>query len=158
MGVFRRSHRAGKVVSAKTVIASGCQINGQITLSGDLHLDGRIDGNVVVNQLSIGKEGHLKGVVRAQHIIVSGQLEGSIECDLLELLDGCQVTGDVCCQDLVIEKGARFIGRTTEAKEKTIKVLPVEEPKQLTNQTSVDASADHLIHSSTDHEEKKENV
>lgn len=120
-------------------------------LDGDLHLDGYIDGNVVVNQLSIGKDGRLKGVLRAKHVIIAGQLEGSVECDLLELLDGCQLTGDVCCHDLVIEKGARFIGRTTEMTSKDVKLLPTEEPKLLTSQISTDSAT-------TINKEKKENV
>lgn len=37
-------------------------------------------------------------------------MEGKIACDVLELLKGCQVSAEVQCQDLVIEKGAKFVG------------------------------------------------
>jgi cytoskeletal protein CcmA (bactofilin family) len=63
-------------------------------------------------QLSVGKQGHLNGIVRAKHVILAGKVEGQIHCELLELLAGCHLQGEVYCQDLVVEKGARFIGST----------------------------------------------
>jgi len=65
--------------------------------------------------LSVGKQGHLNGIVRAKHVILAGKVEGQIHCELLELLAGCQLHGEVYCHDLVVEKGARFIGSTKDS-------------------------------------------
>jgi cytoskeletal protein CcmA (bactofilin family) len=82
-----------------------------------LHLDGHVDGIIHAINVSVGKTGLLKGEVIATHITVSGRVDGRIRCDLLELLDGCQVHGEVQCQDFVVEKGAKFVGSTRETLE-----------------------------------------
>lgn len=115
MGVFRRSGHSGKAARAKTVIANGCHISGQVVLSGDFHLDGSLDGNLEALQVSVGKQGHLCGSIRAKHVMLAGKVEGIIHCELLELLAGCDLQGEVYCHDLVVEKGARFIGSTKES-------------------------------------------
>lgn len=112
MGIFSRSGRARKGVSAKTVIASGCHILGQITLDGDLHVDGTVEGTLAVTHVSVGKNGRVVGDIQAKHVILSGHVSGQITCEQLELLAGCFLQGDVNCQNLVVEKGAQFIGST----------------------------------------------
>lgn len=77
-----------------------------------MHLDGRIDGTIEAVQLSVGKQGVLVGLIRAKHVVVAGMIEGQVICDTLELLAGCRLHGDVCCQDFIVEKGAQFIGST----------------------------------------------
>jgi len=57
----------------------------------------------------------MSGVVRAKHVILAGKMEGQIHCELLELLAGCHLQGEVNCHDLVVEKGARFIGSTKDS-------------------------------------------
>lgn len=115
MGVFRRSGHSGKTACAKTVIASGCHVVGQVKLAGDLHLDGSLEGTIEAVQLSVGKQGYLNGVIRAKHVILAGKVEGQIHCELLELLASCQLHGEVYCHDLVVEKGARFIGSSKDS-------------------------------------------
>ena len=115
MGVFRRSGHSGKATGAKTDGANGCHILGQVKLVGDLHLDGSLEGNVEATQVSVGKQGHLSGIIRAKHVILAGKVEGQIHCELLELLAGCQLHGEVYCHDLVVEKGARFLGTSKDS-------------------------------------------
>jgi len=85
-----------------------------------LHLDGHVDGVINAVNFSVGKTGVLIGELIATHVTVSGRVDGKIRCDLLELLDGCQVHGEVHCHDLVVEKGAKFIGSTRETIEGTV--------------------------------------
>lgn len=80
-----------------------------------MHLDGSLDGRVEAAQVSVGKQGHLVGVIHAKHVILAGKVEGQIHCELLELLAGCHLQGEVYCHDLVVEKGARFIGSTKDS-------------------------------------------
>lgn len=85
-----------------------------------MHLDGCVESVVNAVNVSIGKTGVLIGELIATHVTVSGRVDGKIRCDLLELLNGCQVHGEVQCHDLVVEKGAKFIGSTCEAIEGTV--------------------------------------
>lgn len=99
-----------------------------MSVEGDLHLDGQIDGIVGAVNVSIGKSGLLKGEMMATHITVSGRVDGKIRCELLELLDGCQVHGEVQCQNLVVEKGAKFVGSTRETFDNMVDVNAVLPP------------------------------
>ena len=140
MGVFRRSGHSGKTACAKTVIANGCHVVGQVKLAGDLHLDGSLEGTIEALQLSVGKQGHLNGIVRAKHVILGGKVEGQIHCELLELLAGCHLQGEVYCHDLVVEKGARFIGSTKDtATAVALEVLAPQPKVALLTQTMKEA-------------------
>lgn len=110
MGIIRRASQAGKASRSKTVIADGCVIQGELRSEGDLHLDGRFDGVIRAVHFSIGNTGAFSGDVYATHVTISGRMEGKIACDVLEMLNGCHVSAEVQCQDLVIEKGAKFVG------------------------------------------------
>ena len=80
-----------------------------------MHLDGCLEGSVDALQISVGKQGQIKGNLRAKHIILAGKVTGQIECELLELLASCQLDGDVVCHELVVEKGAKFFGTTKQS-------------------------------------------
>lgn len=75
-----------------------------------MHLDGRVEGIIRAVHFSIGNSGSFSGDIFATHVTISGRLDGKISCDVLEMLHGCHVSAEVQCQDLVIEKGAKFIG------------------------------------------------
>ena len=95
-----------------------------------MHLDGRFDGLIRAVHFSIGHSGIFSGDVYATHITISGRMEGKIACDVLELLHGCHVSAEVQCQDLVIEKGAKFIGTSHGSSGST---LMAEQPHLMTN-------------------------
>ena len=66
--------RAGGSMS---FIGSEVSITGNISASGDIHLDGAVQGDVSCGSLTIGASGHVKGNVLAQRATVAGAVEGS---------------------------------------------------------------------------------
>ncbi len=80
-------------------------------------------------QLSVGKQGNLNGIIRAKHVILAGKVEGQIHCESLELLASCHLQGEVYCQDLVVEKGARFIGSTKDSATAVALEVLAQQPK-----------------------------
>lgn len=60
--------------------------------------------------VSVGRSGEFAGEIRAHHVVVSGTVKGSIDCERLEIVTNGRVTGDVVSAELVIEAGARFSG------------------------------------------------
>ena len=115
MGIIRRTGQAGKTTRSKTVVAEGCFIHGELTLEGDLHVDGHIDGIIRALGVSIGKTGVFRGEIYAKHMMIAGRVEGKLCSDTLEMLEGCHVVAEAQCRDLVIEKGAKFVGTSREA-------------------------------------------
>ena len=60
----------------------------------------------------IGKNGTARGSIRAKHIVISGKFFGNNEAELVELLGGGVLVGDVLSQSFGIEVGAKFNGKS----------------------------------------------
>ena len=96
-----------------TIISSGTLIKGELHLSCILHIDGNVEGDVISdNTVVIGKNGTARGSIRAKHIVISGKFFGNIEAELVELLGGGVLVGDVLSQNFGIEVGAKFNGKS----------------------------------------------
>ena len=96
-----------------TIISSGTLIKGELHLSCILHIDGNVEGDVISdNTVVIGKNGTARGSIRAKHIVISGKFFGNIEAELVELLGGGVLVGDVLAQSFGREVGAKFNGKS----------------------------------------------
>ena len=106
-----RSGKPARSGGGTTVIAAGTRLVGDLTLEDSFHLDGSMEGDVrSEGDVSVGRSGEFAGDIRAQHVVVSGTVKGSIDCERLEIVTNGRVTGDVVSSELVIEAGARFSG------------------------------------------------
>ncbi|RFF26492.1 polymer-forming cytoskeletal protein [Wenzhouxiangella sp. 15190] len=113
MGIINRGRPDGVQNAGTTVIAAGSKLVGDLALSDNLHVDGRIEGNVQSEaEVAIGQEGHFVGELQAEHVLVSGRFEGNVDARRLEIVAGGRVEGDVTVAELVIEPGALFNGNS----------------------------------------------
>jgi cytoskeletal protein CcmA (bactofilin family) len=71
-----------------------------------VHLDGRIDGNVSCERLTIGRTGLIKGKISSEHACVHGHVVGSLAAEEVVLRETAHVTGDVTHQTLEMDAGA----------------------------------------------------
>ena len=60
----------------------------------------------------MGEVGKIEGASKAQSVEVRGRVLGSIAAKEVKLLAGCNVEGDILHEQLVIEPGAIFEGRS----------------------------------------------
>jgi len=97
----------------ESVIASDLTIEGKIIGSGHVRLAGRFKGDVQVDgNLTIDSGATLDGQVRAQTVVVGGELKGNIEtAKRVELLEGGVITGDVKAGSLTVAAGSRMRGQ-----------------------------------------------
>ena len=111
MGFFTKNDSDSKEVNY-SVVAKKTKIIGAITNSSNLHIDGTFEG-VIYNtiNLTIGKSGEVIGEIYAENIIVSGLLDGKIECDNIQILNGGKVVGELKYNDIKIENDAKFEGK-----------------------------------------------
>ena len=111
MGFFTKNDSSSKEANY-SVIAKRTKIIGAITNSSNLHIDGTFEG-VIFNtiNLTIGKSGEVIGEIYAENIIVSGLLDGKVECDNIHILDGGKVIGELKYNDIKIEDNAKFEGK-----------------------------------------------
>ena len=78
-----------------------------------MHIDGETEGQVKIDDsVSIGKKGRVKGEIFANKITITGEFEGSIESNVVEILSGGKVVGKIVCEDLIIEQKGVFIGES----------------------------------------------
>jgi cytoskeletal protein CcmA (bactofilin family) len=101
--------RGPKVAS---LIAEGVTLDGGLVGDGELHLDGTIRGDLKVERLTIGESGLVEGSVTAESIECRGRVAGAIIAKQVKLHSSAHVDGDVTHEELSIEAGAYFQGRS----------------------------------------------
>lgn len=101
----------------KSLIAHGTQINGHISFSEGLRVDGIVNGNLLAAEghqsiLVISETASVEGEIRADHVIINGSVTGPIHAsELLELQPKAQIRGDVHYKALEMHQGATIAGQ-----------------------------------------------
>ena len=95
-----------------SVIADDVTIEGNVTGDGELHLDGVIRGDVRVRSLSIGETGQVEGAVQAEALEARGRIVGQVTAKLVRLYATAHIDGDITHEQLMMEAGAFFQGRS----------------------------------------------
>lgn len=96
-----------------SIIGSDVTFKGELMAGNDIHIHGRIEGMIArhTKNVIIGKEGRVRALIHASSVKVLGQVDGDIHGDdLVELLEGAKVDGNIFCPCVKIEKGAQFNG------------------------------------------------
>lgn len=108
--------------STFSVLGPDIAITGDLVATADLHLDGRITGDISCAALVQGESSEVSGTVVADSARIAGRIKGSISADVLVILKTARIEGDVSYSSLTIEEGAqvdgKFARRATEAEPK----------------------------------------
>lgn len=97
--------------STFSVLGADLVIKGDIKASADLHIDGRVEGDIACASLVQGEASAIHGNVTAQTARLSGTVHGSIMARELVILKSARIHGDVHYEALTIEQGAQVEGR-----------------------------------------------
>ena len=97
--------------STFSVIGSDVSIKGDISASVDLHIDGKVEGDIKCASVVQGESSAIHGAVIAETARMSGKVVGSITAKELVILKSAQIEGDVHYDALTIEQGAQVDGR-----------------------------------------------
>jgi cytoskeletal protein CcmA (bactofilin family) len=97
----------------ESVIASDITIEGKIDGSGHVRLAGRFKGDVnIQGDLTIDSGAKLTGSVRANSVVIGGEVEGNIDSAArVELLESGVLNGDLKAGLLTVAAGSRMRGR-----------------------------------------------
>jgi cytoskeletal protein CcmA (bactofilin family) len=97
----------------ESVLASDLTIEGKIIGSGHVRIAGRFKGDVAVEgNVTLDTGAHLEGQVKAQVVVVGGELIGNIDnAKRVELLEGGVINGDVKAGSLTVAAGSRMRGQ-----------------------------------------------
>lgn len=94
-----------------SIIASDVEITGNLAAKVDLHIDGKIQGDVACGNLVQGADSVITGKVIAQSARLSGRVEGSIEASDLVIEASAKINGDVSYESLSIAPGGQVEGK-----------------------------------------------
>ena len=97
--------------STFSVIGSDVTIKGDISASTELHVDGRIEGDIACASLVQGPDSVIEGAITAESARMSGTVTGSITARELVILKSAHIHGDVHYNALTIEQGAQVEGK-----------------------------------------------
>ncbi len=121
----------------ETLIAAGTRVEGNLIVSGGIHLEGIVRGNVTCAPgatalLTIARKGVVEGIVEVPRVVVHGEVRGDIRAsDKVELGATARVSGNVSYKVIEMAAGAVIQGRLVAAAgPEGAAPLPAAEPAQ----------------------------
>jgi cytoskeletal protein CcmA (bactofilin family) len=99
------------------LIGTGTTIEGDISFTGGLRVDGHVRGSVVAadgksGTLVLSEQAQIEGEIRVSHVVINGTVVGPVHAaEYVELQPKANVTGDVYYKTLEIQLGAVLQGR-----------------------------------------------
>lgn len=97
-----------------SIIDKGMTVDGSLMGKGNLVVKGSVKGILSGESVVISEEGHVNAETKAQTMTIGGQFEGRLEISgQLVILATGHCSGDIVCEDLVVEAGGRLDARVT---------------------------------------------
>src|SRR6266478_2509524 len=94
-------------------IGKSIVINGELSGSEDLTIEGRVDGKIELRDhvLTVGSNGRIKAQVSAKAIVVLGQVTGNLNAtEKVDIKETGSVEGDIVAPRVAIADGSHFKG------------------------------------------------
>lgn len=93
------------------IISAGTKIVGNVTDGDVIHIDGRIEGDIICKELVIGATGEVLGNVEAKSVELYGTLNGTLKAENLFIAGSAKFVGDSVYKTIAIEPGAVLVGK-----------------------------------------------
>lgn len=96
-----------------SIIGPGAEMVGDLTGSGQLRIEGRVDGTIRMDgEVQVAAGGAVEGRIEADSVVTAGRIDGTIAArDAVRLEDGCRVEADVFSPVLELMEGGMLDGR-----------------------------------------------
>ena len=112
-----------------SLIGAGTVVDGDVTFSGGLRVDGAVRGKVATVEsqpatLVLSEQARIEGEVRVSHVVINGVVNGPVTAnDYLELQAKARVNGDVVYRTLEMHVGAIVQGKLMHAEQESAAVV-----------------------------------
>ncbi|MEY1555732.1 polymer-forming cytoskeletal protein [Yoonia sp. R2331] len=93
-----------------SVLSADLHITGNIKTTGDIQIEGQVDGDIRAHLLTVGEGATVKGEVVADDVVVNGRVIGRVRGLKVRLTSTARVEGDIIHKTIAIESGAHFEG------------------------------------------------
>ncbi len=101
---------APKAKPPASTLSSDLVITGNVRTSGDIQVEGEIEGDIRAHLLTVGEGATVKGEVIADDVVVNGRIVGRVRGLKVRLTATARVEGDIIHKTIAIESGAHFEG------------------------------------------------
>ena len=107
----------GRSEAGITLIATNCELVGDIHFSDQLMVNGVVKGNIYAEAgsratLTVSEKGQVHGEIRVPNVIVNGKVVGKIRSDMhIELAARAEVYGNVHYNLIEMVKGSKVEGQ-----------------------------------------------
>ncbi|PCJ25176.1 MAG: cell shape determination protein CcmA [Flavobacteriales bacterium] len=97
---------------AINIIRKGTEIKGDVTCSGDIRIDGTLNGTLISQgKVVVGPSGIVEGEITCKNADISGTIKAKLTVkELLQLKSTANISSDINTNKLSIEPGANFTG------------------------------------------------
>ena len=93
-----------------SVLSTDLHITGNMKTTGDIQIEGQVDGDVRAHLLTVGEGATVRGEVIADDVVVHGRIIGRVRGLKVRLTSTARVEGDIIHKTIAIESGAHFEG------------------------------------------------
>lgn len=101
---------APKAKPPASSLSSDLVVKGNLKTSGDINIDGQVEGDIRAHLLTIGDGATVKGEVIADDVVIHGRIIGRVRGLKVRLSSSARVEGDIIHKTIAIESGAHFEG------------------------------------------------
>jgi cytoskeletal protein CcmA (bactofilin family) len=98
-----------------SIISAHTEMTGSITTTDELHVHGKIKGDVRAAAITVCAGGAVHGDLIAETILIDGAVEGRMEAQHVLLRAGAVVTGEIVHGSLGVDTAAVFEGTIKRA-------------------------------------------
>jgi cytoskeletal protein CcmA (bactofilin family) len=93
-----------------SVLSSDLTIKGNLRTTGDIQIEGTVEGDIRAHLLTIGEGATVKGECVADDVVINGRIVGRVRGLKVRLTSTARVEGDIIHKTIAIESGAHFEG------------------------------------------------
>ena len=93
-----------------SILSSDLHITGNLKTTGDIQVEGTVEGDIRAHLLTIGESATIKGEVIADDVVINGRIVGRVRGLKVRLTATARVEGDIIHKTIAIESGAHFEG------------------------------------------------
>ncbi|HHS88747.1 MAG TPA: polymer-forming cytoskeletal protein [Rhodobacteraceae bacterium] len=101
---------APKAKPPASVLSSDLVVTGNMKTTGDVQIEGTVEGDIRAHLLTVGEGATVKGECIADDVVVNGRVVGRVRGLKVRLTSTARVEGDIIHKTIAIESGAHFEG------------------------------------------------
>ena len=93
-----------------SVLSADLTVTGNLRTTGDIVVEGTVDGDIRAHLLTVGEGATIRGEVVADDVVINGRIVGRVRGLKVRLSSSARVEGDIIHKTIAIESGAHFEG------------------------------------------------